>query len=507
MQLSPGYSFYIGYFFNGNLTNYHRLLQTGQLQFGLNLQTLYYESSFSMQNFLIEANESVQFAVFYSQNNVNLTANNNTGTIKYNDLTEIWQSIPITFKITNNIYPSVVPFNSNASQTDYKKLNQSVYVVPENYQDYVLRLDANSSINWLDQTYENKVMPFTSGNPLIYETYGSVSQSLGYDSVQDSVGNTNIEFNNSYGIIGEFIEVATFQNPIWSIAASWFPNDYCLYTTWMDDGQYAYPSQYSAWKSSTYYKDYGKASYGTSQNFLPGSIPYPVVNNYAATLGGTYNGQSEIGLYFNAKGDPVTANGTVLTNWGWWSSNAGEVLSSNTFTLNSGLGAYFKYSVNKQNELTSQITFNTNAPVANYMVGCGNSDSSNYSLTPYAPLQFGMSNLVESVAQSLEQDSSTTISMDSLINNATTTSSSPAINWDFPILTRLVIFTGGIYNMLNAYDGNDASGQPVTFAEDNINVFKYTTPAITLLPWNVYQALDGNSATIANEFATPSSLK
>ena len=61
-----------------------------------------------------------------------------------------------------------------------------------------------------------------------------------------------------------------------------------------------------------------------------------------------------------------------------------------------------------------------------------------------------------------------------------------------PILTHVVIFTAGNFNIMNAYD-NAAS--TTTFADDNIQVFKYITPTITILPYSSLTALLGSDST------------
>ena len=72
-----------------------------------------------------------------------------------------------------------------------------------------------------------------------------------------------------------------------------------------------------------------------------------------------------------------------------------------------------------------------------------------------------------------------------------------------PILTWLVIFTVGNFNIMNAY--NNAIGI-TTFADDNIQAFKYITPTITILPYDAYAALTSSSSSNSSSKTTSISL-
>ena len=527
-----GYAYYMGYIFNGGnststdssnstaLTNFENLITSGDVNDGVNFEQVYGGSTFSINNFQITNNESVQFVLFYTSDDTNVT-NPTYNNIVPANFQLLWESNPVTFTISNNIYAQITPSNgtwptaptlpSNATASQEEtyqqqmlayyeqyggRLNQSVYVLPKDvstYSNYVVQLDPNSAVYNLANALNNESIQVPSNNyPVYAPTYsvnygGSSTNSswLSYSQLPisfSSSSSSSLYANNSYGIIGEFMEVATLANPTWQLYATWFPNLYSLYETWMTDGASAYPSLYSAWTKSTMYSNHGRASSGVPAQYLPylgtnGSvaIPYPVSSNYTETLGDVYSPDSSIGVYFNSDGKPVSANGTVLNGYQWEavSSQGGTItlgpVPSGDITKTQGIGSDFKYTLASDGTtLTSQITFNENTLISQFTSGvqANGMTVSNYAWSALAPLKFNLESLLGT------QYAKTGLST--------------------PILTRLVIFTVGNFNIMNAY--NNASNT-TTFADDNIQVFKYITPTITILPYSSLTALLGSDST------------
>ena len=106
------------------------------------------------------------------------------------------------------------------------RLNQSVYVLPQDpstYDSYVVQLDPNSAVYNLANAFNNESIQVPSNNYLVYAptysiNYGGSSTCstwLSYSQLPiafSNSGNSSLYANNSYGIIGEFMEVATLAN-------------------------------------------------------------------------------------------------------------------------------------------------------------------------------------------------------------------------------------------------------------------------------------------------------
>ena len=480
-QIAPGYNFYIGYYFNGDLANWKQLLSTGTGLWGYNFQQVYNATSFDLSNFPITNNESIQFALFYTpDNNIFITSPDNTRSqLQPKDLNVIWESSPLTFTIASNMYATITPPSStstaDATKAGFDRLNQTVYVLPATGCDnYVVSLDPNSSIYYLSKTENNEPYPSMSTSWINLQTFSENIPPTTSTSMYSFNDKKEI-INNNYGIIGEFLEIATFGNPYWSIYASWFPNLYSMFETWMPDGATAWPTVYNAWLNSNSYKDKGiNSSTYKYIPFMPTQLAYPIIKN------GASNGDN-IGKAI-VDGTPINIyNHPFSESWYWY--YAGNFYNSSTITKNAGIGSDFQYSQKHEtvtlngksvNEtyLTSNISFNYNTNISDFISGSNTSLSqSQYSYTAYAPLKFNIGAILGT-----EQ-------------------------FDEPIITRLVVFTLNNQTLNDTYYTSSD-----TFADVGLKVFKYVTPPLVILPAATAAKLTGASA-IANGFAIPNSLK
>ena len=479
-QIAPGYNFYIGYFFNGDLANWEQLLSTGTGLWGYNFQQVYNATSFDLNNFPITNNESIQLALFYTpDNNIFITSPDNSSQLQPKDLNVIWESSPLTFTIAKNMYATITPPSStsaaDATKAGFDRLNQTVYVLPATgYDNYVVSLDPNSSIYYWSQSENNEPYPSMSTSWINLQTFSektSPSAMVGEYSFNDK----HEIINNSYGIIGEFLEIATFGNPYWSIYASWFPNLYSMFETWMSDGATAWPTVYNAWLNSNSYKDKGfDSSTYKYIPFMPNPIVYPIIKN------GATNGDN-IGKAI-VDGTPINLNNQPFSrSWDWYVY--GNFDNSSTITKKAGIGSDFQYSQKQETVsvdgksvtetyLTSNISFNYNTNISDFISGSNcELAQSQYSYSAYAPLKFNIGAILGTEP------------------------------FDEPIITRLVVFTLNDQTLNDTYYTNSD-----TFADVGLKVFKYVTPPLVILPAATAAKLTGASA-IANEFAIPNSLK
>ena len=502
-QLAPGYTFYIGYVFNNNTNNIITLMNDGLLYPGWNVQKVDNASSFSIDNFQITDNESIQFVLFDTPDNTAFTSSDDNVTMP-TTFNQLWVSQPITFTIANNMYGSIQmpggtawPSDPTAVQikSEGARLNQSVYVLPDDCGDYTVSLDPNSSIYNLQQTYDNdKPAQQTLGQiPLQVNSQSGAPSAVTIDGNPAPLGTEAFTYGgsgagsdtsyiyNSYGIIGEFLEVATFQQPKWSIFATWFPNLYSMFNTWTPNAQTAWPTVYSDWKSS----NWGQMK--INGLYYPQPLAWPVSSGTNFAKDQMYS--QDIGAYFD-DGTLYSLTGGKISSYYWTTSNTGLIdYAAGNITRYSGIGSDFTYTpkdaYGPSEPLTSQIEFNYNSNlyqfVNGYSIDSSNTDNpmtvSTYAFSSFAPMKFNLEAILGS---------------DSL---------------SYPVLTRLVVFTVGAQNVYNA--AYNITTQTTTFAQAHLKVFKYVTPAITLLPYAVYAGLTSSgtsTSAIANEFAAPSSL-
>ena len=480
-QIAPGYNFYIGYYFNGELANWKQLLSTGTGDWGYNFQQVYNATSFDLSNFPITNNESIQLALFYTpDNNIFITSPDNPSQLQPKDLNVIWESSPLTFTIAQNMYATITPPSStsaaDATKAGFDRLNRTVYILPANgYDNYVVSLDPNSSIYYLSKAENNEPYPSMSTSWINLQTFSentSPSAVAGTYSFNDK----HEIINNNYGIIGEFLEIATFGNPYWSIYSSWFPNLYSMFETWMSDGATAWPTAYNAWLNSNSYKDMGYSSTtGRYIPFMPTPLVYPMTKNQVT------NGDN-IGKAI-VDGTPINLNNHQPFSGSWYWYVYGNFDNSSTITKNAGIGSDFQYSTKQETVslngksvtetyLASPISFNYNTNISDFISG-NNCElaQSQYSYSAYAPLKFNIGAILGTEP------------------------------FDEPIITRLVVFTLNTQTLNDTYYTSSD-----TFEDVGLKVFKYVTPPLVILPAATAAKLTGASA-IANEFAIPNSLK
>ena len=473
-QIAPGYSFYIGYYFNGDLANWEQLLNSGSGYWGYNFQQVHNAPNFDINLFPITNNESIQFVLFYTPDNTSFKSINNNQ-FQPTDLHVIWESNKLNFKIANQMYLTITPpitsktnvtqADTDAQQAGFRSFGNT-YVLPpggnnayDNYNDYVMSLDSNSSIYFLKTTENN-----WSSYPAMTTTWINM-QTRSENTIPNAFNATyNIKNSintfsskntiyNDYGIIGEFLETRPLNNPNWSIYASWFPNLYSIFEAWMSDGKAAWPGVYNTWLKSLAYKLKRNFWPGTIKNsqFMPIEIPYP--NQYEPNENG-YIGDNNIGKVI-INGTPYNLNNRPFTGTWGWRYKGNYFPDHNTFTKNAGIGSDFQYTYKQGTNYVTNISFNYATNISDFVSGVSTNNGiadviqSKYSFSAYAPLRFNIGAIL--LGQSFNKS----------------------------IQARLVAFALNPQTLNSTYYNSTD-----TFTDVGLRVFKYVTPPITILTHN-----------------------